>query len=101
MLLLSWHLHCMCWACTLLLCWTCAHHHTLDKAVCHRPQPILPPSLSPAPPGIILGVVCGVVLLVAIVSAFAIRRHRLKKNDGQALVRKWEAERRYGERHSC
>ncbi|PRW45502.1 hypothetical protein C2E21_5737 [Chlorella sorokiniana] len=47
--------------------------------------------------GIILGAVCGVVLLVAIVSAFAIRRHRLKKQDGQGLVRKWEAERRYAE----
>lgn len=47
--------------------------------------------------GIILGAVCGVVLLVAIASAFAIRRHRMKKQDGQALVRKWEAERRCAE----
>ena len=61
----------------------------------NSPPPAVP-SL-PCPPGIILGAVCGVVLLVAIASAFAIRRHRMKKQDGQALVRKWEAERRCGE----
>lgn len=58
---------------------------------CSRPLP------APAPTaGIILGAVCGVVLIAAIVSAFAIRRRRLKKQDGQGLVRKWEAERQYG-----
>lgn len=58
-----------------------------------------PRSPAPAPTaGIILGAVCGVVLIAAIVSAFAIRRRRLKKQDGQGLVRKWEAERQYGAR---
>lgn len=45
--------------------------------------------------GIILGACCAAVAVVVVGGAIALRRHRAKKEvSGQALVRRWESERR-------
>lgn len=51
--------------------------------------------------GIALGAGCAVAVLLTIVVVVVLRRRRTKKLDSRAVVRRWESERRQGERGRC